>query len=224
MLCGQAEESSGARARELRCFSRKDFILKVELRRMIPHCGQVPQWNRLPAAGVFLLGFQVPTVSAPGLLFQSGGSGMSPLAPHMQPEPQRASIPWVPVGFGGALLACLVIYLFLPVGKPAEPVAVAGTVTWRGRGVAGGTIVFAPDHKRGHAGPLGMGVIDFSGHYEIQSEDRPGLMPGWYVVTVAPSGAVSPLGWPYKYHHPESSGLGCEVKWKGNAAFDFNLE
>ena len=149
---------------------------------------------------------------------------MSPLAPHLQNEPRQSTIPWIPVGVGTAVVTAAIALLVWPSGEPPKPVAVAGRVTWRGNPVSGGTIVFAPDYRKGHTGGLGMAVIDYQGHYEIQTDGQPGLKPGWYAVTVAPPGAASPSGWPYKYHPPESSGLTCEVKPGGNPAFDFNLE
>jgi hypothetical protein len=148
---------------------------------------------------------------------------MSPLAPHLQNEPRQSTIPWIPVGVGTAVVTAAIALLVWPSGEPPKPVAVAGRVTWRGNPVSGGTIVFAPDYRKGHTGELGMAVLDYQGHYEIQTDGKPGLLPGWYAITVAPPGP-SPSGWPYKYHHPESSGLVCEVKQDGNAAFDFNLE
>lgn len=149
---------------------------------------------------------------------------MSPLAPHLQHEPRQSTVPWLPVGLGAAVIIGAIALLAWPSGEPAKPVAVAGRVLWRNTPVSGGTIVFAPDYRRGHTGELGMAVIDYQGHYEIQTDGKPGLIPGWYTVTVAPPGSVSPAGWPYKYHHPESSGLACEVKPGGNPTFDFNLE
>lgn len=155
---------------------------------------------------------------------ESAEVGMSPLAPHLQNEPRQSTVPWLPVALGSTLVIAAIAFLVWPSREPAKPVAVAGRVTWRGNPVAGGTIVFAPDYRKGHSGNLGMALMDYQGHYEIQTDGQPGLIPGWYAITVAPPGSASPMGWPYKYHHPESSGLNCEVKAGGNPAFDFNLE
>jgi hypothetical protein len=95
-------------------------------------------------------------------------------------------------------------------GQPGL-VPVSGRVYYRGRPLPGGTIVFTPDPRRGGSGPLACGEIKPDGRFVLHTEKRPGAVPGWHCVTVAParSGAQS---LPRRYSDPEQSGKCVEVR------------
>jgi hypothetical protein len=92
-----------------------------------------------------------------------------------------------------------------------EPVE--GQVFYKGKPLAGGTIVFAPDPERGGHGPLAFAEIQPDGRFTLRTGETAGAVVGWHRVTVAsasPTAAVP--GLPAKYCDPERSGQRCEVK------------
>src|SRR5262245_28579898 len=50
----------------------------------------------------------------------------------------------------------------------SDLVRVSGKVSFRGRAVSGGTIVFTPDPVRGTTGPLGHATLQFDGSYQMK--------------------------------------------------------
>ena len=99
---------------------------------------------------------------------------------------------------------------------------VQGRVLYRGRPLAGGTIVFTPDADRGGSGPLACGEIGPDGHYTLHTGDEPGAVPGWHKVTIAAGRGDARL--PRKYSDPEASGQGREVKAGQTNSLDLDLE
>jgi hypothetical protein len=91
-----------------------------------------------------------------------------------------------------------------------ERVPVHGQVLYRGKPLAGGTIVFTPDAERGGRGPLAVGAIDAEGHYFLRTGDNPGAVPGWHRITVAATAPDTSL--PRRYRDPEHSGLSRQVQ------------
>ena len=130
-----------------------------------------------------------------------------------------------------ALLLALVVGCH---GASDPPVPVAGSVSFRGIPLRGGTIVFIPDTSRGNSGPLARGAIQSDGSYRLQGEGgSAGAPAGWYRVTIlaldsfayAGNGAYVPRSLlPDKYRDPDLSGLGCEVKPGHDNQINFNLE
>lgn len=112
---------------------------------------------------------------------------------------------------------------------------VHGKVTFRGKPLTRGTIVFIPDAQRGGNGPLASADIEADGNYNLQTGSTPGVTPGWHRVTIM---AVEPPAAtaagqrfqvprsliPEKYRDPELSGLNCEVKPGKENGINFNLE
>ena len=120
--------------------------------------------------------------------------------------------------------ACRAVLLLVLVGcGPGEPdlVPVSGQVFYRGRPLAGGTIVFTPDPDRGGRGPLALAEVGPDGRYALHTERRPGAVPGWHRVTVAPpkSAALPP-----RYRDPGESGLRFEVQPGKANRHDLRLE
>jgi hypothetical protein len=108
-----------------------------------------------------------------------------------------------------------------------ELVPVYGKVLFRGRPLAGGTIVFVPDPERGGHGPLAMGTIDAEGNYVLRSDGRPGVVPGWHRITIAAPPSASDAGesrLPPRYTDPEHSGLAREVLAGKPNVIDLPLE
>jgi len=99
--------------------------------------------------------------------------------------------------------------------------SVSGRVVFRNIPLHTGTIVFTPDSLRGSMGPSARGQIGPDGAYSLQTEDKPGAVPGWHRVTiVAMDAAAGPRSGefmvprsllPDKYRDPEQSGLVCEI-------------
>jgi hypothetical protein len=93
--------------------------------------------------------------------------------------------------------------------RETERALVRGQVFYRGRPLAGGTIVFTPDRERGGRGPLALGEIDANGRYTLRTGDQPGAVTGWHRVTVAAAGTEAPL--PRRYRDPDHSDLSRQV-------------
>jgi hypothetical protein len=100
------------------------------------------------------------------------------------------------------------------------PSPVEGSVTFLGRPLAGGLVVFTPDPGRGTGGKSVVAAIAPDGRYAI-----PALVPGWYRVSLAdpPSGnAVD--GFPAELRRPDRSGLSREILPARTHRMDFQIE
>ena len=60
----------------------------------------------------------------------------------------------------------------------AELAPVQGQVFYRGRPLAGGTIVFTPDPERGGHGPQAIAEIGTDGRYTLLTSGKKGAVPG----------------------------------------------
>jgi hypothetical protein len=88
---------------------------------------------------------------------------------------------------------------------------VGGEVFHHGKPLAGGTIVFTPDRQRGGRGPQAVAEVGPDGRFHLRTSGKPGAVPGWHRVTVAPCGPTpAPLS--PRFRDPELSGLSFEVK------------
>jgi len=122
---------------------------------------------------------------------------------------------------------------FLGCGSnPPALVPVQGKVSYRGIPLSTGTVVFIPDSSRGNTGPLAKADVGPDGRYTLRTDDKLGVLPGWYRVTVAafimPSAGDSfrmPESLlPDHYRDPDMSGITCEVRAGQENTLDFNLE
>ena len=99
---------------------------------------------------------------------------------------------------------------------------VRGEVTFGGRPLAGGMIVFAPDPEHGEDGPIATAKIAPDGSYSLKCDLGDGAVTGWHRVAIAPpAGTVD--GVPRRYRRPDLSGLICEVAPGEENVFDFAL-
>jgi hypothetical protein len=131
---------------------------------------------------------------------------------------------------GVLLFACFAL-LLAGCGRPAAPTLcpVAGKVTYQGRPVPTGTIVFTPNSEHGTDGELARAEIQPDGSYRLKCGEQFGTAPGTYRVTViaveeAPAGFAPHSLVPPKYRDPELSGLSCEVAAGRENTIHFNLQ
>jgi len=97
--------------------------------------------------------------------------------------------------------------------EPPRQLRVHGKVLVNGRPLLGGTVVFIPDEKRGTRGPIAFAVIDSDGSFELATENGPGAMMGWHLITVAPApNSMDMIDGLERYRHPDLSGLDYEVR------------
>jgi hypothetical protein len=128
----------------------------------------------------------------------------------------RVLVPVVSLGVGAAVVA-------VPGGchrSAADAAAgVRGAVTFQGKPLAGGLVVFAPDPDRGGRGKPAKAEVGADGRFEL-----PDVPPGWYRVAIAPPhvypAAISPP-FPAKLARPDLSGLVREVRPGRDNVFEF---
>lgn len=114
-------------------------------------------------------------------------------------------------------------------GPSAEsaPVRVGGTVTFYGRPLAGGIIVFAPDADRGTSGKALAATVGPDGYFQLSGGGP--VPPGWYRVAVADAPAADAAysyrpRFPAALRRPDKSGLSREVRPGGDNFFDFVID
>jgi hypothetical protein len=122
---------------------------------------------------------------------------------------------------------CLLLLLAAGCGGSADQTAeVQGRVFYQGKPLDGGTVVFAPDPSRGGSGPLATAEIQPDGRYQLKTGDKPGAVPGWHRVTVAPAGpaGAATRTLPAHFRDPDLSGQRYEVKPGQENTIDLNLD
>jgi hypothetical protein len=107
---------------------------------------------------------------------------------------------------------------------PPAPGVVRGVVTFQGRPLAGGLIVFAPDRDKGNAGKPSSATIAADGSYEL-----PDPAAGWYRVAIADPPGVFREEWglprfPTALRRPDRSRLEREVKPGHQHVMNFVVE
>lgn len=112
---------------------------------------------------------------------------------------------------------------------PGGPATVRGAVTFQGRPLAGGLVVFSPDPERGGSGKPARGDLGPDGTFALALGGEPAIPPGWYRVAIAPAPAsvLDPSdrpAFPAKLARPDQSGLLREVKPGQENVFDFAVE
>ena len=100
------------------------------------------------------------------------------------------------------------------------PSPVEGSVTFLGRPLPGGLVVFSPDAGRGGSGKCAIAVIASTGQYVL-----PSLTPGWYRISLAdPPSWNAVIGCPAELRRPDRSGLSREIRPGRPHRFDFRIE
>jgi len=129
---------------------------------------------------------------------------------------------------------CLgVLVVALPGGcsrkTAGKPTVVRGAITFQGKPLVGGVVVFSPDSQRGNSGKPVRGNVGTDGRYELRPAADTLIPPGWYRVAIAaaPSldapSALAPA-FPQKLARPDLSGLVREVKPEQENVFEFAVE
>ncbi len=113
--------------------------------------------------------------------------------------------------------------------EPTVPATVHGLVTYQGRPLAGGLIVFAPDKEKGNTGKSLSAKIDSSGNYKLSHEGNATVTPGWYRVAIAdpPDVFTEASGYPRfpnALRRPDKSGIEREVVSAKDNGIDFVIE
>ena len=133
---------------------------------------------------------------------------------------------------GSALLGCATGCGNLDASL-GHTVPVVGHVTYKGRPLTTGQVVFQPDAKKGNALPHEpRGGIDEEGNYELAVNGTTGAPPGWYRVTVIAQEPFDPAKpyviprtlIPLKYSDPKMSGFTLQVvENPASGAYDLKL-
>lgn len=114
--------------------------------------------------------------------------------------------------------------------SPPALTRVYGTVSYLGRPLQGGTIVFIPDEERGTMGSLVHADIQLNGAYVLRTGAQEGVAPGTYRVTVRPAETAPGQArqiWPQppeRYCDPRTSGLACKVQNVEAHTINFHLQ
>ncbi len=108
--------------------------------------------------------------------------------------------------------------------KPPREQTVCGRLTFQGRPVAGGTVVFTPDPERGGAGKPLRTATAADGTFTLRPADGP-VPPGWYRVALAPppTDPTDPPS-PPQLGRPDRSGLARQVTAGKDHVFEFAVE
>ncbi len=126
-----------------------------------------------------------------------------------------------------------VVVVALPGGcsrkTAGKTTTVRGAVTFQGRPLVGGAIVFSPDPDRGGTGKPIRGNVGADGRYELRPGENAIIPPGWYRVAIAvvpslESPAAPTAIFPLKLARPDTSGLVREVKPEQENVFEFAVE
>jgi hypothetical protein len=119
-------------------------------------------------------------------------------------------------------LPVLMLFAFGCGTKPSTPATVEGSVTFLGRPLVGGLVVFTPDRDRGTTGKPTTAEIVSNGRYGMPVT---GLTPGWYRVSISdPPSWYAVEGFPASLRRPDRSGLSREIVAGRDHRFDFHIE
>jgi hypothetical protein len=137
----------------------------------------------------------------------------------------RLFVPVAALGFGAAVVA-------LPGGcnrkSSQEAATVRGAVTFQGKPLAGGLVVFSPDPDRGGSGKPARGSVGPDGRFEMRLGGETAIPPGWYRVAIAAAPVLTPPAdapvFPPQLARPDLSGLLREVKPGRENEFEFAVE
>jgi hypothetical protein len=128
-----------------------------------------------------------------------------------------------------AIGAVTAVFGCSPDAPPAATATVRGSVTFQGRPLAGGLVVFAPDREKGNAGKPARATIAPDGTFALAVEGVNAVAPGWYRVALADPPGVFHEGaglprFPTALRRPDRSGLAREVVAGRENVFVFEVE
>lgn len=145
-------------------------------------------------------------------------------------RPRIRSLAIASAAVSAVFVAWSVVAAVFAAPAPLPLATVTGSVTLDGKPLSQGIVMFAPDARRGGAGPTGEGVIDATGRYRITTIRKPGAVVGAHRVAVVaiadldPSQAGDkPRAVPAIYARPETSGLTCDVQAGIRNTFDIAM-
>jgi hypothetical protein len=113
---------------------------------------------------------------------------------------------------------------------PPGTTTAQGRITFQGKPMAGGLVVFSPDPERGGSGKPISALTADDGRFQLNLSGDAAIPPGWYRVAIAPapnSGRLSPINspvFPHQLARPDQSGLIREVKAGQENTFEFIVE
>jgi len=109
---------------------------------------------------------------------------------------------------------------------PPATARVEGIVTFQGRPLADGVVVFVPDADRTAGGKMFSASVDHDGRF-VLADGAASIPPGWYKVAIAdsPAGAGTySEPFPPELRRPDRSGVEREVKAGQDHHFEFVIE
>ncbi len=123
-----------------------------------------------------------------------------------------------------ALLLCGLTLAGCGRGGPSPTASVRGSVTFQGRPLAGGLVVFAPDRDKGTTGKPVTATVADDGSYAA-----PAVPIGWYRVALADPPGIDweGHGWPKfpaALRRPDRAGLDREVVAGRDNVLHFHVE
>jgi hypothetical protein len=146
-------------------------------------------------------------------------------------------------GINRSLMSCasiglVLVSISLPIGcnrvAPISDTTVQGRVTFLGKPVAGGVVVFSPDPERGGSGKPIPAEIAQDGRFKLTIDGDAAIPPGWYRVAIASAPISNPstpefttikrIAFPSQLARPDQSGIVREVKAGHENTFSFDIE
>jgi hypothetical protein len=127
------------------------------------------------------------------------------------------------------LLLAVGLLPVLGCGRTAPaPGTVKGAVTFQGRPLAGGLVVFAPDRDRGNTGKPVTATVGPDGWYYLSADGSTQVAAGWYRVAIADAPAAfgdsRQPRFPAALRRPDKAGLDREVLPGRENVFHFEIE
>jgi hypothetical protein len=113
---------------------------------------------------------------------------------------------------------------------------VSGVVVYKQAPVVGGSVFFHPDASKGNQNPETLfleGPLELDGSFVMTTNGKPGVPPGWYLVTVQTDRprlgppdpqAPKPTLLPQRYSDSTQTPLRCEIPPEGTTTLRFVLE
>jgi len=118
-------------------------------------------------------------------------------------------------------LMLLIVLLGSGCQREAEVVPVRGTVMYRGQPLRQGVVAFVSDPQRSSDSVLAVATIQPDGHFSLQWQERQGLPPGWYRISIL---CPNDRTWPERYCDPQRSGLEFQVLPQRDNTITIRLE